>query len=93
MLDVVSDVEVDGDVGADAGGPVLPDVGLGHLHDGEGGDVLSHPGPSPEHRAPVLRLPVRGRAAQTGIVRRLGLAPLPPACFFCWILLLLHCTK
>ena len=81
MLDVVSDVEVDGDVGAHTGGPVLPDVGLGHLHDGEGGDVLGHPGPAPEHCAPVLRLPVKGRPAQTRIVRRLDLSPSPKACF------------
>ena len=69
VLDVVAYVQVDGDVGADAGGPVLPDVGLGHLHDGEGGDGLSHPGPAPEHHAPVLRTPVsegRGKGVRLG---------------------------
>lgn len=60
MLDVILHVEVDGDVGSYPGRPALSDVGLGHLHYGEGGDGLSHPGPAAEHHPAVLGLPVGG---------------------------------
>lgn len=59
VLDVILHVEVDGDVGSHAGRPAFSYLGLGHLHDGEGGDGLRHPGPAAEDHAAVLRLPVR----------------------------------
>lgn len=57
VLDMISDVEVEGDVGTDSGRPVLPDVGLGHLHDREGQYGLSHSSPSSKHHSSILRLP------------------------------------
>lgn len=54
MLDVIFDIEVNGDISSYAGRPALPNVGLCDLHDGKGGDVLSHPGPAPKHYAAIL---------------------------------------
>lgn len=59
MLDVILHIEVHCDVGSHAGWPAFSYLGLGHLHDGEGGDGLRHPGPAAKHHAAVLRLPVR----------------------------------
>lgn len=69
VLDVILHIEVDGDVGSHAGRPAFSNLGLGHLHDGEGGDGLRHPRPPAEHHSTVLRLPVKGRGegqTQTG---------------------------
>lgn len=68
MLDVILHIEVHCDVGSHAGRPAFSYLGLGHLHDGEGGDGLRHPGPPPKHHAAVLRLPARvgGRERATG---------------------------
>lgn len=60
VLDVIFDIEVNSDISSYAGGPALSDVGLGDLHDGKRGDVLSHPGPAPEHHAAVFWLPAHG---------------------------------
>lgn len=60
MLDVIFDIEVNSNISSYTGRPALPDVGLCDLHDGKGGDVLSHPGPAPEHHAAILWLPVQG---------------------------------
>lgn len=60
MLDVIFDIEVNSDISSYAGRPALSDVGLGDLHDGKRRDVLSHPGPAPEHHATILWLPARG---------------------------------
>lgn len=60
MLDVIFDIEVNSDISSYAGRPALPDVGFCDLHNGKGGDVLSHPGPAPEHHTAILWLPVQG---------------------------------
>ena len=57
MLDMILHIEVNSDIGSNASRPALPNVGLGHLHYGESGDGLSHPGPAPKHRPTVLWLP------------------------------------
>lgn len=54
MFDVIFDIEVNSDISSYACGPALPNVGLCDLHDGKGGDVLSHPGPAPKHHAAIL---------------------------------------
>src|SRR4029434_7964171 len=56
---MIAHIEVDGDVGADTCWPALADVGLGHLHDGEGHDGLSHTSPTAKHHTTIFRLPVR----------------------------------
>jgi hypothetical protein len=45
-LDLGAHRQVDGHVGSHPAGALLPDVGLGHLDDGEVEDGLGHPGPS-----------------------------------------------
>lgn len=70
MLDVILHIEVHCDVGSHAGRPAFSYLGLGHLHDGEGGDGLRHPGPAAKHHAAVLRLPVRDGGRERQGVRR-----------------------
>lgn len=60
MLDVIFDIEVNGDISSYAGRPALSDVRLGDLHDRKSGNVLSHPGPPPKHDTTILWLPARG---------------------------------
>lgn len=54
MLDVIFDIKVNSDISSYAGRPALADVRLGDLHDRKSGDVLSHPGPPPEHDTTIL---------------------------------------
>lgn len=57
VFDVISDVEVKGDVSTDTGRPVLSDVWLGHLHDRKRHYGLCHSSPSSKHHSSILRLP------------------------------------
>ena len=57
ISDVVSDVQMDGDVCANPGWPVLAYAGFGNLHHGERHDGLGHSRPATEYHPAILRLP------------------------------------
>lgn len=57
ILDVVSDIQIDGDICTNSGWPVFTDVGFGNLDYSESHNGLGHPCPTTEHYATILRLP------------------------------------
>lgn len=57
ISDVVSDVQMDADICANPGWPVLAYAGFGNLHHGERHDGLGHSRPATEYHPAILRLP------------------------------------
>lgn len=57
ISDVVSDVQMDADICANPGWPVLAYAGFGNLHHSERHDGLGHSRPATEYHPAILRLP------------------------------------
>jgi hypothetical protein len=73
-LDLGAHRQVDGHVGSHPAGALLPDVGLGHLDDGEVEDGLGHPGPSAPIDGVVFGSPATKHIAHAS-GRRVGNLP------------------
>lgn len=63
ILDVISDIQIDGDICTNSGRPVFTNVGFGNLNDSKSHNRLSHACPTTKYDTTILRLPEKNQSS------------------------------